>query len=88
LNLKRRNFIQWSTLAAGTSFTSIFKTGKGISESDTRSLQSITGDIEPITVMERKERITKAQQLMISLKIDALIMESGSTLEYFTGVSW
>jgi Xaa-Pro dipeptidase len=90
--LKRRNFIQLSTLAAGTSLTAGYQTvktaGERVKESGTGSLQTITGEINPITLKERKDRIVKAQDLMIQNKMRALILESGSSMEYFTGISW
>ncbi len=42
----------------------------------------------PISVEERKSRIAKAQKLMRAQGIDALVLESGSALVYFTGIRW
>jgi Xaa-Pro dipeptidase len=42
----------------------------------------------PITADERRARIDKAQRLMVEQKIGALLIESGSSLDYFTGVQW
>jgi len=50
--------------------------------------QSITSAAKPIPVEERRARIAKAQTLMLDQKVGALIIESGSTLEYFTGIKW
>jgi Xaa-Pro dipeptidase len=43
---------------------------------------------KPISVEERRARIAKAQDLMARRGLGALLMESGSTLEYFTGIQW
>jgi Xaa-Pro dipeptidase len=51
-------------------------------------LTSMTRDAKPITAAERQARIAKAQKLLVEAKIGALIMESGSSLDYFTGVQW
>ncbi len=51
-------------------------------------LQEITGGVQPITVSERKARVAKAQRLMQRMGIDALLLEAGSALVYFTGVRW
>ena len=48
----------------------------------------MTGDIMPITLAERNERIAKAQRLLLQNKMQALVLESGTALEYFTGISW
>jgi Xaa-Pro dipeptidase len=51
-------------------------------------LKSLTLDAKPITVEERRSRVAKAQAVMAERKIGALLLESGSTLEYFTGIHW
>src|SRR5262249_46087680 len=51
-------------------------------------LKPLTGDAKPITAQERKARLAKAQGLMQEQKIAAVLVESGSTLEYFTGIHW
>ncbi|KAA0068646.1 aminopeptidase P family protein [Rhodanobacter sp. T12-5] len=52
------------------------------------ALQSVTSRIVPITNSERKARLAKAQQLMAENKIDAMYMDGGSSMEYFTGIRW
>jgi Xaa-Pro dipeptidase len=51
-------------------------------------LKPMTGDAKPITADERQARLAKVQGLMREKKIAALLVESGSTLEYFTGIHW
>lgn len=51
-------------------------------------LQSLAKDAKPISPEEREGRIAKLQRLMGERKITALIVESGSALDYFTGVQW
>jgi Xaa-Pro dipeptidase len=51
-------------------------------------LTPITGGAKPISVEERRGRIAKLQDLMQRQGVGALLVESGSTLEYFTGVKW
>ena len=58
------------------------------SQTPAMELQSMTKDAKPISVEELQARITKAQRLMTDQKIGAMLIESGSTLEYFTGVMW
>jgi Xaa-Pro dipeptidase len=55
---------------------------------DTGDLQSITKDIKPIGVAERADRIASAHALMARAKIDAIVVEPGASLDYFTGVQW
>jgi Xaa-Pro dipeptidase len=48
----------------------------------------MTGGAQPITPQERQARLAKVQGLMREKSIAALLVESGSTLEYFTGIHW
>src|SRR5271154_5141824 len=51
-------------------------------------LQVITKQTQPISPDERRARIAKVQALMTQQKIAALLIEPGSSLEYFTGIRW
>ena len=51
-------------------------------------LKPMTGDAKPITPEERQARLAKVQGLIQEKKVAALLVESGSTLEYFTGIHW
>jgi len=53
-----------------------------------RALKPMTAGIVPITSEERRGRIEKARRLMVENRIDAVILEGGSSLFYFTGVRW
>jgi Xaa-Pro dipeptidase len=57
-------------------------------EPDTSDLQNITGDVMPISVAERRGRIDRACRLMRERRIDAILIEPGASLVYFTGVEW
>ncbi len=51
-------------------------------------LKPMLDGIEPITIAERERRIEKARRLMTENRLDAVYLEAGSTLDYFTGVRW
>jgi Xaa-Pro dipeptidase len=51
-------------------------------------LKPMTADAKPITPEERQARLAEVQGLMQEKKVAALLVESGSTLEYFTGIHW
>ena len=51
-------------------------------------LKPMTGGISPISVEERQRRLDKARQLMGENGIDALYLEAGSSLFYYTGIRW
>lgn len=42
----------------------------------------------PIGLEERKQRIEKAQTLLLKNKMRALVLDAGTSMEYFTGVKW
>lgn len=48
----------------------------------------LSGSPVPITVAEREARIERARRLMRAQGIDALLIEPGASLIYFTGVEW
>ncbi|MFY8274653.1 M24 family metallopeptidase [Pseudoalteromonas sp. SSDWG2] len=51
-------------------------------------LSDMTGDIEPIQEAEYRERIAKAQAYMQANDIDALYLNAGTNMTYFTGLKW
>ena len=92
MKVKRREFINLSALAAGGMVAGISACTPGNKTNEqssvTNDLQPMTGDVAPITVEERKSRIEKAQQLLNEQKIAALILDAGTSLNYFTGIRW
>jgi Xaa-Pro dipeptidase len=98
MRLNRRAFFRLS--AAATAAAAAFRArdaepsqagappaGAGVPEV-IRRLKPMTDGIVPITDEERKARIEKARRLMAEHKIDAVYLESGTGLFYFTGVRW
>lgn len=57
-------------------------------ETPPSGLPNLAVDAKPITVEERKARVAKAQKLMREARIDALLLEAGTALVYFTGIRW
>ena len=51
-------------------------------------LKPLTEAAKPIGGDERRARIAKAQRLMQEQNIGALLVESGASLDYFTGIRW
>jgi Xaa-Pro dipeptidase len=58
------------------------------SDPSTAALKSLTAGAKPISAEERHARIAKVQALMEQRKIAALLIEPGSSLDYFTGIRW
>jgi len=59
-----------------------------MSESDFAELKPMTDGIVPITVAEREQRIENARRLMVAAGIDAIYLDAGTSLFYFTGLRW
>lgn len=84
--LKRRAFINLSAAAAATGIVSGLSSFT-VSEKKIPSAGSLA-DAEPISVKERITRIEKAQRLLIENKMEALVLDCGTSMQYFTGISW
>jgi Xaa-Pro dipeptidase len=52
------------------------------------ALRPMTAGAKPIGVEERKGRIAKLQRLLSDQGVGALIVEPGTSLDYFTGIQW
>lgn len=82
--MTRRNFL--GGVVAGAAATGAFHAQPakaGISQ-----LSSLTTDARPIAPDEHAARIANLQSLMRRDKVAALLVEAGSSLEYFTGIRW
>ncbi|HSF14253.1 MAG TPA: Xaa-Pro peptidase family protein [Vicinamibacteria bacterium] len=95
LCLDRRSFLRTSAgvAAAAASVTlpdtaSAQSSGEGPLPAPIRGLRSMMDGIQPITDAERLARIEKARKLMVDNGIDAVFIEPGSSLFYYTGVRW
>ncbi|HZF15911.1 MAG TPA: Xaa-Pro peptidase family protein [Steroidobacteraceae bacterium] len=51
-------------------------------------LRSLTKNAKPISADEHVARLAKLQSLMRERKVGAFLVESGTSLEYFTGIRW
>lgn len=93
MSLKRRDFIKLSAGSAATgaalfSGVTAFSSAPNNKYPFLNGLKKMTDDVLPISLQERLGRIEKAQRLMTENKINALLLDSGTSLEYFTGISW
>jgi Xaa-Pro aminopeptidase len=83
--VSRRGFLGVAASAAVAAST---KFGLARAQPQSLGLSSLTTGAQPITPREHNARLAKVQALMQRRKIAALLVESGSTLEYFTGIQW
>ncbi len=88
MTISKREFLKTTGLSATAAVmaTACSKTEPVAQEGI--GLRSIIGDAVPISVEERQQRIAKAQSLMAEHDIDAILIEPGSAMLYFSGISW
>jgi len=91
--MRRRDFLTGAVAATAAVSTAALLHGQSAQASPAApnalaGLTSMTTGAKPISVEERRARIAKLQRLMVEQKIGALILESGSSLDYFTGIQW
>jgi Xaa-Pro dipeptidase len=80
----RREFVALSTAGAAFARGALAADAK----SATPALTSITSNAQPISAQEHQARLAKLQSLMQQKRTGALLVEAGTTMEYFTGVRW
>ena len=84
--MQRRDFLHHSAVIAGSAALG--------AHADLSAVTLPLGALEPvapapkITDAERLARIEKARQLMAEHGIDALVLEGGTSMFYYTGVRW
>lgn len=87
--MNRRKFIENSALAgSGLALVGATSCTTPNQTDEKAKIQSIAEGVDYINTEDRIQRIEKAAQLMQQHKIDAIFIESGTSLEYFTGISW
>jgi len=84
--MNKRDFLKLTSVASAAWWlapSTHAKTATSLS-----SLSSMLDGVSPISVEERKQRIAKAQQLMVEQNIEAIVLEPGAAMDYFTGIQW
>lgn len=85
--IDRRRLLTAAGLAAGAA--SLVRPGPLLAAAPAaRELTSLTGAVVPIGRAEREARLARARALMAEHDIGAILVEPGSSLDYFTGVQW
>jgi Xaa-Pro dipeptidase len=94
--ISRRKFFEIGRVAAGVALSRpMFVAATSNEKSDAASLppsianlKSRKSEAAPITQEERAARQEKARKLMTENGIDAILLMSGTSLNYFTGIRW
>ena len=86
--MNKRSLIKYTAAITAGSILSDSLVFAKKKEKEPIDFKSMTKTAQPITPNERKQRLRKAQELMQAQGIEALVLEAGSALIYFTGVKW
>jgi Xaa-Pro dipeptidase len=88
--MNRRQFVRRSGAAVGAAAVApaLFDAKLGAQGTDPFASLKPLPPVPDITEAERRTRIEKARQLMAQSGIDAIFLEGGSSMFYFTGVRW
>ena len=94
--ISRRRFLEVGGLGAAAALSPLAAYGVVQNEKSNESslppslaqLKSRRGEATPITRHERSARLERARQLMSENAIDAMVLMSGTSLNYFTGIHW
>ena len=91
----RREFLRTSsaTMAAAVLAPNAVASGTGPLQGATlppsiQALSSQKSRARPISVEERQRRLDRARGLLAAKQLDALFLTGGTSLQYFTGISW
>ncbi len=93
----RRRFLQTTALGAaalpmamlGRTATATEAGAQGIKlPASILALQPVASQVVPIADDERRARLAKAQELMGRFGMDAIYLDGGTTLDYYTGMHW
>jgi Xaa-Pro dipeptidase len=94
--LNRRRFLLSSAAAAAAAPTVALQAQRHTVAADPNmklppaiaALTSRRSEAVPITLAEREQRLERARALLTQHKIDALVIATGTSLNYFTGLRW
>jgi Xaa-Pro dipeptidase len=94
--LNRRRFLLSSAAAAAAAPTVALQAQRPTVAADPNlklppaiaALTSRRSEATPITLAEREQRLERARALLTQHKIDALVIATGTSLNYFTGMRW
>src|SRR5258706_13744222 len=87
ITMQRRHFLKTAATGAAAPFL-LSSSFAQVKKPATAKIAELRARIKPITLEERKQRIERARELMMQENIDALLLEGGITMNYFTGISW
>src|SRR6516225_2580709 len=89
--ISRRKFLETGAASMGIASLPISQPGKNqdsVSSPSLAALKSRKGEATPITREERQQRQEQARQLMTENSLDAIVLMTGTSMQYFAGIRW
>jgi Xaa-Pro dipeptidase len=90
--ISRRKFLEWSATSAGVAALAAPKLHAESQDiplpPSIVALKSRKDEATPITREERQEREERARKLMAENSLDAMVLMTGTSLQYFSGIHW
>lgn len=90
--ISRRRFLESGSVVAGLAVTAPSAIATTTSDASLppslAQLKSRKSEAKPITREERQQRQERARQLMTEKGIDAIVLMTGTSMQYFVGVRW
>ncbi len=90
--ISRRRFLEAGAMTAGLATMPVAAVANVVDESPLPSsverLKSRKSEAQPITREERQVRQERARNLMAANGLDAIVMMTGTSLQYFSGIRW
>jgi Xaa-Pro dipeptidase len=88
MKFSKRDFLKTGAMGAGAlAFAPVFGLNSLLAQ-ETSVPRPGFEPLPPISAQERMQRVARAQELMRQAGIGALLLEPGSSMLYFTGISW
>src|SRR3954466_14183026 len=88
----RRSFLQGAGVVAAAAFAPTLPAAAAENPpalpAPIAKLNSRKSEAKGITPAEREQRIERARELMRANKLDAVFLAGGTSLNYFSGISW
>src|SRR3974390_563861 len=89
--ISRRKFLEAGAASMGIAWLPIPRSGKNQDSTlppSIAALKSRKGEATPITREERQQRQDRARQLMAENSLDAIVLMTGTSMQYFAGIRW
>jgi Xaa-Pro aminopeptidase len=88
MSLSRRHLLQLTAPLALGAIPRASSADEGEVPAPIAALRPRLDGVEPISLDERRARLARAQKLMAETGLDAIVVASGSSLDYFSGATW